>query len=406
MTQPATSRLYLNDSLALDFEATVLQTTTYGDHASIILDQSSFYPEGGGQPGDTGTLNTDDHLIKVVDVQVDKAGLVHHLLPSPNDSLLVGCKVSGRVDKDRRTDYMSQHTGQHMLSALVEQELGMPTISARLGSQSSTIDVDGPPERFTPEAIANLESQLNALVLEDRPVETLYPNAEELTGLGLRRAPKVTENIRIIAVERFDATPCGGTHCMRTGQVGPIKILSRERYKGLTRLSFLAGKRTLDYYAKQDQLLGKLCKAMGCAGEELGGHFQRLQEELKQTRQQLGHLRGQAIRQEVAQLLEKDAAYFTPPKLFVREGEDLRTSRQFAASLAANPNAAAIILTREASGDDWRAILMSGDNQNFDCGAWFRGPGKQHGARGGGKPQRAEGILPHDCALEQLTFEG
>jgi len=404
VTFPATDRLYSNDSLALSFGATLLGATYYQKKPALVLDRSAFYPEGGGQPGDWGTLTTGKHSITVTDVQVDDAGVVYHLVNQAPASPDTGIAVQGMIDGERRRDYMSQHTGQHMLSSLLDQTLDMPTVSARLGSTTSTIDLEGDPDRFDPATVAELESRLNTLVLEDRPIRILYPTQAELSQIGLRRAPKVAEGIRIIEIEGFDLTPCGGTHCRSTGQVGPIKLVGKERYKGLTRLSFLAGTRALRYLTQHSNLLLEACASVGCNPEELLGHFQRQREELKTQGQVLGQLRSQIIRAEVQEILAEPETAFQEPRVFVRESEDQRSSRLFAGALAEHPQLIALIASREQDNQDWRIILLSGSARDFDCGAWFRGPGKVLGARGGGKPFRAEGLLPADVDPRQLQL--
>ena len=404
MTSTASEKLYLNDSLRLNFTAHIHSQSQWHGRPSVLLDRSAFYPEGGGQPGDHGRLIHDSGEFQVMDVQIAEDGSIHHVLEGDASGVLKpGDAISGQIDEKRRRDYMSQHTGQHMLSAMIDQTLDMPTISARLGSKSGTIDVEGDSAIFTPTQIRTIEDAVNHLVLKDLPIEVLYPNSEELATLGLRRAPKVVNNIRIIKVGGFDCTPCGGTHCHRTGQVGPVKIVAAERYKGLTRLSFLAGTRAIDYLSEQAALLNGLAASVGCAAAELQGHFDRLREELKAQSQELGIFRAQVIRNEATALLEQweDAA---EPRILIREREDLKTSRQLAALLSQREDILVLIASREEADQDWRLILTRGEQRAFDCGAWFRNTGKAAGARGGGKPNRAEGRLGGDADPQALTL--
>lgn len=400
----ATTKLYQDDSLQLQFSSRIVGALPFGDQPAIQLSATAFYPEGGGQPGDHGHLIIDGHQVEVIDVQIDNAEQIHHLVRDI-PSMAIGDAVTGMVDERRRRDFMSQHTGQHMLSALVDQTMACPTISARLGSQHGTIDVDGDPDIFTPEKMAALEIQLQAVVLEDRPLGILYPNAEELVKLGLRRAPKVSEGIRIIEISGFDKTPCGGTHCQRTGQVGPIKIIGKERYKGMTRLSFLAGQRALHYLWQNNQTLQTLAQEVGCAPGELAGQYQKLRSETKALQQQVGLLRSQLITAEVDDILSQLSDDDMVQQVHIREGEAYRASRQFAIALAEHPKMVAIVASREEKGADWRIMVIRGNEADFNCGAWFRGPGKTAGARGGGKPDRAEGILKGDVDPHSLNWE-
>jgi len=202
-----TEKLYWQDPFQTTFEATGAHGGRFGDKASLVLDQTLFYPEGGGQLGDQGTLRVGGWDVAVVDVQIDEAGDIHHILDVggdgvPFDPAALAGSVAGTIDVARRRDHMVQHTAQHMLSRALVDVASADTVSARLGSTSCTIDVavsdvhDG--------LLAKAEDMVNAAVQSDLVVRSLFPTAEELAGMKLRRAPKVSTGIRIIDVEGFD----------------------------------------------------------------------------------------------------------------------------------------------------------------------------------------------------------
>jgi alanyl-tRNA synthetase len=214
-----TQKLYFRDSSLLEFSATVLDVQPRDAGASVIVDQTAFYPTGGGQPNDTGTLEGS----RVVDVFEDDAGLIHHFLEEPGQ-IKAGDKVSGLVDRARRLDHLQQHSGQHILSQAFVQACGAETRSFHLSAQTSTIDIDLDSPSNTHMRAA--EDIANAIIFEDRPMRVHLVDEEEASRLPLRKESAVQGEIRVIEIENFDWSPCGGTHAARTGQIGLIAILS------------------------------------------------------------------------------------------------------------------------------------------------------------------------------------
>ena len=226
-----TALLYHADSTQLSFEATVV------GHApgAVILDRTAFYAEGGGQLADHGTLAG----LPVTDVQIDDAGVVRHLVVGELPA--VGASVSGQIDRARRRQYSALHTAQHMLSRALIEVAHAETVSARLGESSCTVDLDVP--SLGEAEVARAEALVNALVEDDVSIRAWFPEASELASLPLRRRPKVSENVRVVAIGDFDVSPCGGTHCTQSAQVGLLEVTGMERYKGMMRVSFAAGRR-------------------------------------------------------------------------------------------------------------------------------------------------------------------
>ena len=212
-----TERLYYADAYLREFDATVVAHGGVGGRPAVALDRSAFYPEGGGQPGDTGALDA----CAVADTQAE-GELVWHILARPEDlaALPVGVPVAGRIDWARRFDHMQQHCGQHILTAAFIAAAGLPTISFHLGAASVTIDLDTP--ELTPAQARAAEELANAVVWEDRPVTARFVGAEELARLPLRKAPTVAGPVRVVSVEGFDHSACGGTHPRSTGGGGLI----------------------------------------------------------------------------------------------------------------------------------------------------------------------------------------
>ena len=243
-----TEKLYFTDSDLLDFPATVLDVQASEQAHHIILDRTAFYPTGGGQPHDTGVLGDS----RVVDVFEGDNGIIHHVVEQAGD-LSQGQMVRGRIDRARRLDHLQQHSGQHILSQAFVQACGAETKSFHLGSRTSTIDIEL--QSPTGDHMRAAEEIANALIFENRQMRVHLVNAEEARQLPLRKEAAVEGTIRIIEIDDFDWSPCGGTHAKRTGQIGLIAIKGYERAKKLTRVEFVCGHRALDDYRTANQTL-------------------------------------------------------------------------------------------------------------------------------------------------------
>jgi alanyl-tRNA synthetase len=197
-----TERLYYSDSYLLEFTATVQAQEARGKNTAVALNRTAFYPASGGQPGDTGTLGE----AHVLDVEETASGDVVHLLDAP----LPPGSVAGHVDWERRFDHMQQHSGQHVLSQAFLRTAGAETASFHLGRETSTIDIAL--ARPSPDQIRTAEALATRIVFEDRPVSVINARPEQLNGLGLRKESSRQGEIRVIDIEAFDRSPCGGTH--------------------------------------------------------------------------------------------------------------------------------------------------------------------------------------------------
>ncbi|MDJ0840449.1 MAG: alanyl-tRNA editing protein [Acidobacteriota bacterium] len=400
----ATAKLYLNDSFRLEFEAGLQAVSTFDGKPSLVLDQSAFYGESGGQLGDRGTLTVGHVDLKIVDSQYGDGDVLHHLFEGEvPENLTSGAPVIGKVDFERRRDMMSQHTGQHMLSAALYKELGAETVSSRLGSRISTIDTD---KKLTLEQVRRVAALVNDLIMEDLPIRPLYPDEEALAAMQLSRLPKVTKDIRILEIEGFDRTPCGGTHCSRTGQVGPVYVTTLEKCKSGTRVNFLCGKRVLDFLAARDETLALLGETLGCGAAGVAEAVTAMRKESKELSYNLG-----AVRAELNGYLSTQLHQAHPPMepwtpvVVIRDKDDLKSLRALASALAGREDVVALVAGRDAKSGDWRVIVERGERADFDAGGWFRGPGAALGGRGGGRPNRAEGRFPADLDPTRLSLD-
>jgi alanyl-tRNA synthetase len=391
-----TEKLYWADPFLVDFEAEGAIPSKHGGRASLVLARTLFYPEAGGQLGDTGTLEIDGRTLRVEDTQIDDDGNIHHLVSEPLEGLALAGIVRGRVDRDRRRDHMVQHTAQHALSRALLDVAKAATVSARLGATSCTIDVDVP--ELADASVARCEDLVNAIVMDDVPVRALFPTEEELRAMDLRRAPKVAANVRIIDIEGFDLTPCGGTHTTRTGQIGCVRIAGLERCKGKMRVTFHAGRRALADAREQQRALAALAKDFSCGVTDVSANVAKLKAELKAARDAMGNARG-----ELVGLLAERLLAVNPPDpsgvTFIvvrREHDDVGALRALAGKLAGRADVVALCWAPDASGGApaCQVVVQRGSAARFDCGAWLKKLAESRGGRGGGRPERAEGRIP------------
>lgn len=378
-----TEHLYYDDPLILTFEARVLAHGAWHGAPSVILDRSAFYAEAGGQMADRGTLAGR----RVVDVQIDDDGAVHHVLEGvalPE----VGGTVTGTVDRERRRVHMALHTGQHMLSRALTDLTGANTVSARLGESGCTVDLDR--EAVEERRVAEAEALVNRIVDDDVPVRAYFPSREELATLPLRSPSKVLDDIRVVAVGTFDYTPCGGTHCTRSAQVSVVRVLGVERNKGKLRVAFSAGARARGELLQEASWLREQARAFMVPAQGVGGAVEKLRRELAESRDALGR-----VQTRVADLVGTGLAAEAAAKgRVVAVLDDLGPEilRALAARVTAAPEATAFLAGR---GPDGLSIIVArGSASKLDCGAFLKKAAAQAGGRGGGRPERAEGRLP------------
>lgn len=210
---PATAKLYETDPYVQTFTATVLVCTPAGEQFAVQLDRTAFYPEGGGQPCDTGALGT----ALVTDVQ-EHGGVITHTVSA---ALPVGQTVEGRIDWARRRDHMEQHTGEHILSGTLHRLFGAENVGFHIGSPAVRMDMSVP---LTAGQLAEAETQANAVIRADAPVRCWYPAPEDLAKLTYRSKKEIDGAVRLVDAGGADLCACCGTHVSTTGQVGAIKI--------------------------------------------------------------------------------------------------------------------------------------------------------------------------------------
>ena len=295
---PGTERLYYNDSHLIEFDARVVDTSErVSGWTAVTLDQTAFYPTGGGQPSDTGTLNG-TRVVECIDDE--KNGVLHVIQGRAPE---IGSTVRGRVDWSRRLDHMQQHTGQHILSQAFVTLFNAPTRSFRVLEESCEIDVDL--SNPATEVIERAVELANNVIWEDRAITTKTVAADEAAKLPLRKEPSREGELRVIEIDGFDLTPCGGTHAYRTGEVGMIAVRHWERAKGLTRIEFVAGMRALADYRRANKTARAVAALYSSARDDAAKLTSRVLEENKELHRRVRALEEIAARVEAEELLRE-----------------------------------------------------------------------------------------------------
>ncbi|HEX8137575.1 MAG TPA: DHHA1 domain-containing protein [Pyrinomonadaceae bacterium] len=384
---PTTERLYYTDSHLTQFEARVTSATeSVSGWCAVTLDRTAFYPTGGGQPSDTGTLNS----TPVVECIEQEEGDVLHVLQGRAPQ--VGSLVTGRVDWERRRDHIQQHTGQHILSQALIALYGAETRSFRMMEAASEIDVALTDP--TDERVERAIELSNTIIWEDRPIHVRQVSAEEAARLPLRKDSAREGELRIIEIENFDLSPCGGTHARRTGEVGLIAARHWERAKGLVRIEFVAGRRALSDYVRANSTARRVAALFSVARDEAPSSVARLLEENKQLMRRLRTLGEEAARAEGAALVKDSAAREDGTRLIARtfDGRDGEALKHLALSVISHPQTIALLGSRD--GQTARLIFARSADAAGDMNALMREACSLIGGRGGGRPEMAQGGGP------------
>jgi alanyl-tRNA synthetase len=373
-----TKRLYYTDPYLREFDAALVETVSHDGKTALVLDQTAFYPTSGGQPHDVGSF----HDVRVLDVvDADDGRILHVVDRAPSTTTL-----HGRIDWTRRFDHMQQHTGQHVLSAAFDRLFGVRTESFHLGAESATIDLA---RELSAKEIAQAESEANRVVWEDRPVTIRFAGAEEVASLGLRKESKREGTLRLIDVEAFDLSACGGTHVARTGAIGVIAVAGVERFRGGSRVTFLCGGRALaGYRALRDAVAGSV-RVLSVTPAELPAAIERLQTDAKDARKQVREFQTKVAAQE-ADTLADAAREIAGARVVAASlaGWDAGGLKTIASRIVERPAHVAILLSEPAPA---AIVVARAANVAIDSGALLKTLIERHGGKGGGRAEMAQG---------------
>ena len=386
-----TSRLYYTDSYLATFDARVAEVADGGRR--VYLDRTAFYPTSGGQPFDMGTLAG----VPVTDV-VDEGERIAHLLAQPL-SLAQGATIAGRVDWARRFDHMQQHTGQHLLSAVLHDRFGWQTLSVHFGADSSTLDVDV--EQLPAAQLLEAETQANAIVFENRPVTVAFEDAGAASGL--RKASERAGTLRVVTIAGLDRSACGGTHVRATGEIGPILVRKTERIRKATRLEFLCGMRAVRRARADWDALGRIAQSLSASVDEAAPLVEaqslQLREAESARKRLLAEVAASRLRA-LADAVAPDAAGVR--RLVLRDPPGgAEALRALGAAAATVPR---VVLVGIVTAPPF-VLLATSPDSGVEAGTLLKPLLDASRGRGGGSPRLAQGTVPDAPALERIVAE-
>ena len=368
-----TEKLVYEDSHMHEFDATVLSCQPDGDTYRVVLDRTAFFPEGGGQYGDIGTLNG----VKVVDTR-EKDGIVYHRTEAPIEE---GSTVHGNLDWEVRFERMQQHSGEHIISGIVHRRFGYENVGFHLGEDYCTMDFNGP---ITREQLKEIEIEANEAIFRDIDILTTTPTKEELKSMEYRSKIEIEGQVRIVTIPGYDVCACCAPHLTKTGEIGLIKLVDMTNYKGGERINMLSGRRALrDYAAKQEN-----AKAIGtllCEKEnEIAGAVERLKEEQISLKSKVADLQQQLLRYK-AQEVDVTADVVT---VFDESLSGNGPREMMNLLLERGANVCAVFAGNDADG--YRYVVGS---KNVDVRPYSKLLNSRFNGRGGGKPEMVQGSL-------------
>ncbi|MBQ4898307.1 alanyl-tRNA editing protein [Paenibacillus sp. Marseille-P2973] len=367
-----TNLLYYNSAYLAEWQTVIHTVLEKEDGIYLTLEETAFYPHGGGQPCDEGTIGG----IPVLDVSKEGETIWHKVESMPEETSVV-C----RLNWDRRFDHMQQHSGQHLLSATCLETLGAQTLSFHLGVDYATIDVELP--ELSSERLVLLEKEVNRHIYLNHEITSYFVTDEVAARLPLVKQPKVTGDIRIVEIKGVEYNACGGTHVSSTGEIGMIKLLKAERQKGNTRIYFLCGYRALQEFNESQRILTALAQKFNIGKDGILDRLDKWEQEHKQLQWELNAQREKNDEFVVKELLSQSKVGLIAQ---VFEDRSLKDLQNLATRLAAESKVPVLFV----AGGDNKVLMAYGGDGGFSCGAFFKEHLGGYNGKGGGSDKLAQ----------------
>ena len=379
-----TKRLYYENAYCREFDARVMDCREGKQGWEVVLDQTAFYPEGGGQPADEGTLGE----AKVLDVKEGGEEVIH-LCDRP---LEPGSAVHGTLDWDRRFSFMQQHSGEHIFSGIVHRTFGYDNIGFHMGKDCVTVDFSG---MLSEKDIAQVERAANEAVLADLEILEDYPSREALGRLDYRSKKELEGQVRIITIPGSDVCACCGTHVKRTGQIGPIKAVASEHYKTGIRISLQIGWKALEDYEEKHRNIKEISALLSAPPQETAEAVRKLQEQLQELK-----AANVALKQKQLDRLVEEVPDGTGR--VIRFVEDLNPVevRMLADRLAQKADFAAVFSGND--GEGYKYVMCSSHTNVAALGKKFN---EMLNGRGGGRNPMVQGsVMAERAKIEEFLL--
>lgn len=373
--------LYDKDPYSKEFTSKVISCQSGKNGYEVELKDTAFYPEGGGQPGDTGSLNGN---IEVIDTK-ERDGRILHIC---KEAIPEGTAVTGKLDWQRRFRHMQQHTGEHILSGIIHQKYGYDNVGFHMGKDFVSVDFNG---MLTPEQITEIEQCANEAVFSNQEIRVTYPSPEELKNLNYRSKKELTGQVRIVEVLGSDICACCGTHVKRTGEVGLIKVTRSEHYKGGIRLYLQIGWSALEDYEQKLVSVQKVSVLLSAKPELIGEAVERMQGIVANQKQEILLLKQQLMEYQIKELPEGE-------KIAVFIKDDPSGLRSFCEQLLTQREMAVVLTGDDEAG--YKFVLGKKDGALQEEAKQFR---EACEAKGGGKGNMIQGSAAA-CSDKILRF--
>jgi len=377
-----TEKLYYNNSYVYDFDANVINVEKFKkDNYKVILDKTFFYPSSGGQPNDIGFINN----VEVIDV-IEEDGEIFHITKK---EVQLG-KVQAKINFERRFDNMQSHTGQHLLSQAFIQILSAKTVSFRIGSDFSTIDIEL--EELTQEQANSVEDFANSIIYENKEIEIYYVDENDVEKIKFSKKPSKKHNgsVRIIEINGFDISSCGGTHLKSTGEIGLIKIKRWEKYKGNTRIEFICGKRALLDYRQKSLIISNVSNKFSAKEDDIERIINKVSDENNINQKQISQLKKKFSEIKAKDLLNL-AKEYNDFKLVadIIEDADINLLKQINEFLIKENEVVSVLVSEFNNRTNF--VFSASENININFNKYTKTLLAPINGKGGGKPNLIQG---------------
>ncbi len=371
-----TKKLYHEDAYLTEFDARVVERREIEGRPAVVLDRTAFYPEAGGQSADRGIING----VAVIDVAADE-GTIVHILSAP----LEAETVHGVVDLARRFDRMQQHSGQHILSQAFYEVVKGATLSFHIGDEVSSLEIGV--AKISDADLDRVEARANAVVFEDLEIKTYFVPEEKIGTVPLRKPPKKGEDgmIRVVEVDRFDHSACGGTHCRRAGEIGLIKVIKWEKIRGNLRFEFVCGGRALRDHQDKTRTVRHAAAAFSVAERDIPAAIDKTQAEVKALKKRARRLEERVAAFEAGQMAREATSKVIQAVFEDRSPEEAR----FLALNIIKQGEFAVLFAAPGEGRS-HIILAASEALGFDARTLVPVIAGVLEAKGGGSPSLVE----------------
>ena len=368
-----TRKLFYEDSHMITFSATVQACEKVGDYYEAVLDRTAFFPEGGGQEADTGVIDG----VNVLDAQ-ERDRLIYHKTEKP---LEVGKAVEGQIDWNKRFSNMQQHSGEHIVSGIVHATYGYDNVGFHMGKDAITIDFNGP---LTKEQLKDIEIKANEAVVADLDVQVQYPTREELANIKYRSKIEIEGQVRLVTIPGHDACACCAPHVKKTGEIGSIKFVGLQNYKGGVRVSMLCGFRALEDYEAKSERMKELSVLLSAPEHEIIHEVERLREEISAYKYEIAKLQEKLLIFQANEIAEGQELV-----MLFESGLEGNGPRELVNLLVAKQTKVAAVFAGNDA-DGYRYVIGS---KTVDVRPIATELNQACAGRGGGKPEMVQGSL-------------